>query len=416
MDKTVKGNMLIAQSGGPTAVVNASLVAAVREAREHPEIAEIYGARNGLKGALEQDLINLRLETGATLNRVAQTPGSALGSCRKKPASKDCGDVFKVCQAHGVRYFFYIGGNDSAEAAHIINEASNAAGYELRVFHIPKTIDNDLRENDHTPGYGSAARYVALEFIGFTNDQRSLSGIHLVQVMGRHAGFLTAASVLGKRDETDAPHLVYIPEVPFSVDNFVSDVLGAYRRYGTCVAAISEGATTEDGTPLAKIAANALYGKAELLPKDSHNNIQLSGIGVALDYLLCKVVQADGSVRVRTDRLTYSQRTHPAVVSEVDREEAALVGSRAVIEAIRSNQDGSIAIARTGSSSQYGIETKVVPLSAVARETRSMPPEFYNAPRRMPTPAFVDYASDLIGKLPEQGRLEIYKVGREMVS
>lgn len=415
MADKLKGKALIAQSGGPTGVINASLVAAVKETRQHPEITAIYGSRYGLQGALKQDLINLGIEGDRTLDFVAKTSGSALGSARKKPEPEECVTVFRVCKAHDIRYLFYIGGNDSAEAADIINKDAKQAGYELHIFHIPKTIDNDLKFSDHTPGYGSAARYIALEFMGFTNDQRSLPGIHIVKTMGRKNGSLTSASVLGKRAENDAPHLVYIPEYPVSIDDFVKDVLITYKKYGTCVVAVSEGAKTTEGEELVTVAARELYGKSELLPKDSHGNIQLSGFGVDLDYLLCKVIEAGEGIRVRTDRETYNQRCHPTIVSEVDRKEAAIVGRQAVIEAIRWDSDGSIAIKRTGYGPDYGIKLFVTPLESVAKGTKSMPEEFYDPAKKMPTDAFRTYAQDLVGELPEQGRLKRYAVEKKAI-
>ena len=401
------GKVLIAQSGGPTAVINASLVGIIEALHGHSEIKAIYGSRNGLQGALTEDFIDLRRQTRITLERVAQTSGAALGSSRTKPSPEACQLVFDVCRRHNIRYLFYIGGNDSAETADIINRAAQDIHYELRVFHVPKTIDNDLLKNDHTPGYGSAARYVALEFIGMNNDQKSLAGIHIVKVMGRDAGFLAAASVLGKRDERDAPHRVYIPESPISIRGFIEEVLSDYETYGTCVAAVSEGVKTTKGDELIKIAAAELYSKDRLLPKDSFGNVQLSGFGVDGDYLLCVVHKgSDGKARVRTDRLTYGQRTHPTIFSEIDRIEARYVGRFAAEEGLRADHDGSVVIKRTGYGHHYGIKLGVVPLERVAKGTKKMPPRFYDPETKMPTPTFIRYASDLVGPLPEQGRLE----------
>lgn len=414
----LKGNAVVAQSGGPTGVINASVVGVVEEAKKHPEIQGIYGALNAVEGALEQIFINLQEESQENLHLVSETSGSGLGSSRKKPKDEHCDRLLKVFKAHNIRYFFYIGGNDSANTANIINTFAeqDQPRYEFRAFHIPKTVDNDLLVSDHCPGYGTAATYIALEFMGITNDQYSLPGIHILKVMGRKAGFLTAASVLGKRDERDAPHLVYIPEVTFSVDDFVEDVLATYEKYGTCVVALSEGVKTEDGKELITLASEKLYGTSELLPRDDHGNIQLSGLGGDLDYLLAKINEASPNARVRTDRLTYNQRSHPTIISYRDRTEAYAVGKEAVTQAVNSDiGSGSIAIRRIGYGRDYGIELFVTDLQNVAEKTRSMPAEFYDGEKKMPTDAFIKYACDLIGPLPAQGRLEKHFIEKKPI-
>ena len=200
---SLKGHALIGQSGGPTAVINQSLVGVVERCVEHPDITGVYGALNGINGILGERLIDLGLEARDELERIALTPAAALGSVRQKPTADDAERVLKVFEAHDIRYFFYVGGNDSAETAHLLNEAAIAKGYEVRLFHVPKTIDNDLAGCDHTPGYGSAAKFVAQAFMGDDQDNRSLGGVKINVVMGRHAGWLTAASRLARR--TRAP-------------------------------------------------------------------------------------------------------------------------------------------------------------------------------------------------------------------
>ena len=205
------GNMLIAQSGGPTAVINRSLVGAVLEARKHKEIQHIYGALHGIQGILEDKLVDLGREDIKTLKAVAATPSSALGSIRKKPTHDDCLAIFAELRRRNIRFFFYIGGNDSADTAYIINEEAKRAGYELHCFHIPKTVDNDLLENDHTPGFASAAKYVVQAFMGDDLDNASLPGVKVNIIMGRNAGFLTAASALARTYKGAGPHLIYLP-------------------------------------------------------------------------------------------------------------------------------------------------------------------------------------------------------------
>ena len=216
MADKLAGNMLIAQSGGPTMVINQSLVGAVMEARKHPAIKGIYGSLHAIQGVLDGNFVDMRKESPANLEKVAVTPSSALGSARKKPSADDCRKIFANLAEFNVRYFFYIGGNDSAEAAHIISEEAKKARYDFRCIHIPKTIDNDLRENDHTPGFASAARFVACAFMGDNLDNRALPGVKIDVVMGRHAGFLTAASALAR----DSPGRS-APDLPAGADLFV---------------------------------------------------------------------------------------------------------------------------------------------------------------------------------------------------
>ena len=289
-----KGNMLIAQSGGPSMVINQSLVGAVLAARDMDAIGKIYGACHGIQGILEERLIDLRKPDRATLEAVAATPSSALGSVRRKPTAADCAALFRVLHGRGVRYFFYIGGNDSAETAHIINQEARKARVDIACFHIPKTIDNDLRENDHTPGFGSAARFVALAVMGDTLDNRALGGVKIDVIMGRNAGFLTAAASLARQYPDDGPHLIYLPERPFSTERFADDVARVMKTVGRCVVAVSEGIVDADGTPIAS---------KFLSETDSHGNAQLSGTG-ALGDLLARVVKEKAGVsRVRADHL-----------------------------------------------------------------------------------------------------------------
>ncbi len=277
MAEVLKGKVLVAQGGGPTAVINQSMVGAVLESRKFPQVTRVYGAVHGVRGIIEEDFLDLTEATTHNLEAVAQTPSSGLCSTRDKPDVEYCRKVFQVCQAHEVRYFFYIGGNDSADTCRIVNEEADKAGYELRVIHIPKTIDNDLKVTDHCPGYGSAAKFVAQAFAGVNLDNRAIPGVYIGIVMGRHAGFLTAASVLGKKYPDDGPHLVYLPERPFNKKQFVQDVQSVYTKYGRCIIAASEGIVDAKGVA---IASQFTGGE-----KDSHGNVQLSGTGALGDLL-----------------------------------------------------------------------------------------------------------------------------------
>lgn len=396
--KTIEGNMLIAQSGGPTAVINQSLVGAVLEAKKHKEIKSIYGALHGIQGILDENLVNLKKESKAVLEAVAHTPSSALGSVRRKPTSADCAAIFRVLEKYRIRYFFYIGGNDSAETTHIINEEARRAKYQLRCFHICKTIDNDLRQNDHTPGFGSAGKFVAQAFMGDNLDNVALGGVKINVIMGRHAGFLTAASALARKDEEDGPHLVYLPERPFAMGRFVKDVKAVYKKLGRCVVAVSEGIADAGGTPIVtKVASSKEV--------DAHGNVQLSGTGALGDILAQEIKTRTNITRVRADTFGYLQRSFAGCVSETDAREAFGVGATAVKEAVSGNKDGSIAIKRKPGK-KYAVEFRRVPLKSVAKETRHMPDRFINAAGNHVTQAFIDYAAPIIGKLPKVGKLK----------
>lgn len=394
--KQLVGNMLIAQSGGPTMVINQSLVGAVLEAKKHKAIKKIYGALHGIKGIMEEDLIDLGRESVSNLEAVARTPSSALGSVRKKPTPEDCAVIFAVLQKYDVRYFFYIGGNDSAETTHIINEEARKAKYALRCFHICKTIDNDLRENDHTPGFGSGAKFVASAFMGDNLDNRALPGVKINVIMGRHAGFLTAAAALARVYPDDGPHLIYLPERPFSMDKFVEDVKAVNEKLDRCLVAVSEGISDAKGRPVA-----SLFSKEV----DSHGNVQLSGSGALGDLLADEIRAKLGISRVRADTFGYMQRSCAGVVSETDAKEAREVGRLAVKYAASGIDSGSVAIGRKPGK-KYVATFKRVPLKRVAKETRHMPDKFITANGNDVTKAFLDYARPLAGKLPVIGRLK----------
>jgi len=391
--------MLIAQSGGPSMVINQSLVGAIVEAKKHACIKKIYGARHGIKGIMDEKLIDLRKESPATLEAVAQTPSSALGSVRRKPTPEDCATIFQVLKKYEIRYFFYIGGNDSAETTFIISEEAKKASFELKCFHIAKTIDNDLRENDHTPGFGSAARFVAMAVMGDDLDNRALPGVKIDVIMGRHAGFLTAASALARVEPDDGPHLIYLPERPFSLDRFVADVKGVCDKLGRCVVCVSEGISDESGEAIA-----AKFIKE----KDSHGNAQLSGSGALGDLLAGEIKTKANISRVRADTFGYLQRSFPAIVSKADAREARQVGVEAVKHAVR-EECGSIAIKRKPGK-KYQVYFECVPLKNVAKETRHVPPEFINEAGNDVTQAFLDYARPIVGDLPKIGHFKGAKV------
>lgn len=400
MEKGLKGNMLIAQSGGPTVVINQSLVGALTEAKKHKQIKGIYGSLNGIKGVMEERFIDLRKETSATLSRVAFTPCAALGSVRKKPDEQDCAEIFKILQKYDVRFFFYIGGNDSAETTNILNESARKVSYEFRCFHIPKTIDNDLLENDHTPGYASAAKFVAMAAMGDNLDNVSLPGVKIDVVMGRHAGFLVAASALARVNGEDGPHLIYFPEKPFSKEQFLKDVEKVYSKLGRCLITVSEGISDENGEAIASKFTKEV---------DTHGNIQLSGTGVLGDLLADMIKKELKVSRVRADTFGYLQRSFPGIFSEVDAKEAYEVGKIAVKYAVAGNLDGSVSIKRKPGK-KYSAYFELVALNRVAKNTRSMPAKFINRQGNNVTMDFIDYAKPLVGTLPDIGKLKRYPV------
>jgi 6-phosphofructokinase len=387
------GKAVIGQSGGPTAVINRSLVGFIKEAT-NSNFDEILGAKYGLAGMLSQDFVDLSKLSESQLYGIGKTPAAALGSVRKKPTDKDIEQLVTIFEKQNIRNFFYIGGNDSAETANLVAEGAKSIGYEMKAFHIPKTIDNDLLETDHCPGYGSAARFVAHAFQGDDADNRSLSGIKINVLMGRHAGWLTAASILGKSSEEDGPHLVYVPEKTFNIESFLKEVKEVYDALGRCVVAVSEGVHNEKGEyflqTYADQSGSGLAGKT-----DSHGNIQLSGSGALGDTLTNIVSEYIEGARVRADTFGYLQRSFIADVSSVDAEEAERVGQHAVL-ASKEVQSGSIILKRQFSEKYY-CEVGTTELHKVAKHTKEMPAEFIDSTKPYVTNEFFEYAMPLTG-------------------
>jgi 6-phosphofructokinase 1 len=383
----LEGKVVVAQGGGPTAVINQSLVGVVLESRKFSQITKVYGAVHGVKGIVNEDFLDLTQETTHNLEQVAITPSSALLSTRDKPDEKYCKEIFEVFKAHDVRYFFYIGGNDSADTVRIVNQQAELSDYEFRAIHIPKTIDNDLMVNDHTPGFGSAARFVAQAAIGANLDNRSLPGVYIGVVMGRHAGFLTASASIAQKYPDDGPHFIYLPERAFNTEKFLQDVKKCYDKLGRCFIIVSEGISDEKGNPI----ITTLMKNVE---KDAHGNVQLSGTG-ALGDLLSDLVKEQLKIkRVRSDTFGYLQRSFFGCVSDVDQHEAREVGEKAAQFAIWHNMDGSITIHRTG---EYSVDYQLTPLVEVAGKTKHMPDEFINKEGNNVTDAFKYYVRPLMG-------------------
>jgi 6-phosphofructokinase 1 len=412
---------IVAMGGGPTRVINRSLFGVVDEAAKHG--IEVLGALHGIQGVLKEDFRPLS-PSQPPLSTHRNLPGAAIFSTRYKPTAEDCAKAFEIFKKREASYFFYIGGNDTAEATSIVSRAAQSSGHELRCVHVPKTIDNDLVENDHSPGYGSAARFVAHALLGDDLDVQSLPGIKIDIIMGRKAGWLAASAALCKRSDEDGPHLVYFPERPKSLAQIVADVLAVYRKYGRAVVAVSEGLHGPDGAEfIASKAIRAELSQAPYAPimtmlnalgpieeacggakKDSFGHVQLSGTGTMADVLAAAVkiggFKAFGkAARCRADTFGYLQRCHASEPSPVDAKEAEMVGRKAVGYAVKKGVSGSVALRAERADGKYRARTKLIPLEAVAGKERRLPDEFINAEGTGVTPAFVQYATPLVGEL-----------------
>ena len=385
------------QSGGCTPVLNRSLFGIVREVLSHPDdFGEIYGARYGMEGIINSDIIDLRRTTTAEWQRIAHTPGAVLGSTRRKLRDEDVQPILDTLRWHNIGCWFIIGGNDSATTGHAIGQAADAAGMPLAVINVPKTIDNDLVLTDHSPGYGSAARFVALATMGAGRDAEAMgiaAPITIIEVMGRDAGWLAAASAFAKRDERDAPHFIGVPEVPLDETTFLDCIEGAYRRYGFAVAVIAENIRAAEGTPIGE--------QGEPWHVDDFGHPYYDGPSRHLAALVSRRLSA----RTRYEKPGTIQRSMMACVSHTDAQEAEMAGRAAVRCAISGERDIIITLERA-SEDDYACATGTAPLAAVGGKVKRMSPEYLDADNHFVTPAFLEYARPLLGDaLPRYGRL-----------
>lgn len=405
----MRGNAVVGQAGGPTAVINQSLIGIIQEAQKHTHIDRMLGARHGVRGIINEQFYDLNRQPTNMLEMVATTPAAALGATRDKPDEAYCEKIFNVFRKLDVRYFFYIGGNDSAQTAAIVNRISRDANYELRVFHVPKTIDNDLLVTDHCPGYGSAAKFVASAFIGDDLDNRALQGVKINIIMGRNAGFLTASSILARMRPDDGPHLVYLPERAFNIESFVNDVVAVNEQFGRCLVAVSEGIVDNEGKLWSQKVLEMVKQGAPSY--DPHGNVEISaGAGMLADYLANTVRSRCKIKRVRADTFGYLQRSFPGFYSEVDAWEARLVGQMAVSYSLQSeDRDGSVALVRLPGTT-YAVGTKLVGLQQVAPSqapfTKVVPDEYINADGNNVFNSYREYVGPLVGDLPKPGWFE----------
>ncbi|MET0597706.1 MAG: diphosphate--fructose-6-phosphate 1-phosphotransferase [Mesorhizobium sp.] len=383
---------VIAQGGGPTAVINQTLAGAVSEIeKRHPD-ARILGARHGVRGIRDGDYVDFSDVPPERLRKIGRTPGAALGSTRDKPDAAYCEKVLAGLQKIGADAFIYIGGNDTAGTQQILTEA---AGGKIAFVHAPKTIDNDLMENDHTPGFISAGEFVAGAFRSVDLDFRALPGVYVGIVMGRHAGFLTAAAAAWRDEEDDGPHLLYVPERPFSVKRFIDDVSETLGKYKRCIVAVSEGVSTADGKALVESLV-----PADKLERDQHGNVKLSGSDLTMAFERALAEGLPGK-RARVDALGYMPRGYIGAINETDAKEAFEAGQFAVATADEGG--GSVALQEEGGRTVI----RKVPLSAVAGKTRHMPDDFLLADRNQLSDAGMAYLQRLI---PEK-----YEIGRPFV-
>ena len=396
------GNVLVGQSGGPTSVINASVAGLIAEALNHECIEEIYGTLNGVLGILHEDLIDLASESQQQIRALKYTPGAALGTCRfKLKKQADFDRVLEVFKAHNIRYFFYIGGNDSQDTADKISKLAQAQGYELRVIGVPKTIDNDLPGTDHCPGYASAIKYIATSVREVAADNEAMGQgdlVSIIEVMGRSAGWIAAGAALAKRKDHphDPPHLIYLPEIPFDQTKCIEDVKRILKREKFCQIVVAEGLVDADGNYVAANAATDAFGHA-----------QLGGAGDALAEIIGANVPG-AKVRVAKPGLLQRCAAHSA--SKTDADEAFMAGEAAVEAAIAGETDKMVTLLR-GDKEAYSCETGLTPLSDVANSIKKLPREWINEDGTSMNFQFLRYAQPLIqGEivLPHEGGVPVF--------
>ncbi|MCH8540948.1 MAG: 6-phosphofructokinase [Opitutales bacterium] len=408
------GNCLVGQSGGPTSVINASLAGVIQEALNHPCIEEVYGCLNGVLGILNEEFIDLAEESQQTIRKLRITPGAALGSCRYKLRSqKDFDRVLQVFEAHNIRYFFYAGGNDSQDTADRISKLAQQRGYELRVIGIPKTIDNDLVTTDHCPGYGSVIKNIAATVREMAADNEALGQndfVSILEVMGRSAGWIAAGAALAKREDQpyDPPHLIYLPEVPFSKEKLYEDVQRVLSKEKFCLIVVGEGLVDEDGNYISTTSG----------AQDSFGHAQLGDIGTYLQ----KLIEDDLGLKARTAKLGYTQRAAARNASLTDNNEAFMAGQAAVRAAVDGETDKMVTLLRTDSDN-YTCETGLTPLSEIANGVKMLPREWIHEDGVSMNHQFFRYAQPLIeGEVkidyhkgvPEFARLAKKRIRKEL--
>ena len=391
----LKGACIIGQSGGPTSVINASAYGVIRTALDNPNITAVYGAEHGIKGVLNDRLFDMSQEDPAELELMKYTPSSALGSCRYKIKDPDVDDtdykrILEVFKKHDVRYFFYNGGNDSMDTCNKISKYMQKVGYDCRVMGVPKTIDNDLFGTDHCPGYASAAKYIATSCMEVYHDARvyDTGMICVIEIMGRHAGWLTAAAALATEFGA-GPDLIYVPEVDFDMDKFLADVERIYKEKGNCMVAVSEGIHYADGS---------FVSEAKTSATDGFGHAQLGGLAA----MLAEQVKAKTGAKVRGIELSLLQRCGAHLASKTDIEESFMAGKAAVENAVNGITDKMVAFERCDENGHYVCKTKLMNLTDVANTEKKLPVEWINDDHNGIKREFVEYALPLIQGEPER--------------
>ena len=386
------GNVLIAQSGGPTSVINASLAGAITEALNHECIEEIYGGLNGIAGILNEELIDLAEESQQSIRGLRYTPGSALGTTRYKLKTQDYERVLEVFEAHNIRYFFYIGGNDSQDTTNKISKFAEKKGYALRVIGIPKTIDNDLAMTDHCPGYGSVIKYLSTTIREIALDNEAMGQhdmVSIVEVMGRNTGWIAAGTALAQEPglTSSAPHLIYLPEVTFSTTRFLEDVQKVLQKNKYCLVVVSEGLVDKDGNYIASAEGNT----------DSFGHSLLGGVGERLRNL----IEENLGVKARAAKLGINQRAAAHCSSKTDNDDAFRCGQVAVEAAVEGENAKMVTLSRGGSDS-YETETGLAEIESVANSVKTIPEAWLNTEKNGVTHQFIKYALHLV-----QGEVEV---------
>ena len=387
----LKGACIIGQSGGPTSVINASAYGAIKTALESDSITRVLGALNGIKGVLDDNLIDMGKEDPEELALMKHTPSSALGSCRYKLKDPDVDDtdykrILEIFKKYDVRYFFYNGGNDSMDTCNKISKFMLKNGYECRVMGIPKTIDNDLYGTDHCPGFGSAAKYIATTCMEVYRDARvyDTGMVTIIEAMGRNAGWLAASAALATY-KGNGPDLIYLPELPFDMDKFLASVKEIYAKNGKCIAVVSEGIRDKDGVYISE------YANKDMA-KDNFGHAQLGGLA---SYLAARCKEATGA-KVRGIELSLLQRCAAHVASKTDIEESFSAGKAAVENAVNGVTDKMVGFERTMENGQYKCNIKLFELSDVANTEKKVPLEWINETGDGLKQEYIDYALPLI--------------------
>lgn len=392
------GRLLVGQAGGATAVINRSLAGVVDEARATEGIDAIWGMRRGVEGALQEDFVDLGSLPAASLACLSATPGAALGSTRHHLTDDEAERLLHILDRRDIRYLIYIGGNDSADTLHRLAALAADRGQSLAAILVPKTIDNDLPETDHSPGYGSIARYIAIATMDSAKDTESMPAMYpvkFIEVMGRDAGWVAAAATLGKQSRIDPPHLIYVPERPVSREQLLSDVERVHRDHGFVVAVVTETLRDERGTPFADPAASTEV--------DAFGHPLLRGTADTL----CKLVQRKLGLRSRFDKPGSLQRMSMLTASPVDLQEAGTVGREAVRLAAAGQSDRMVTIVRD-SDRPYSWHADSAPLNLIANRQRLLPQQYVSVDGRGTTEEFARYAMPLMGAapLPDYFRLD----------